>query len=98
LYEYLIRFILITVVLVGGLWGLRWYITTKWRPTRERPLIKVVERAFLAQGKQGLVVEVGQQRFFVILSDKHSSVTELEYTDFLTALQEECGDASPDIT
>src|SRR5690554_1377528 len=91
LYTYLLKFTLISLALVAILWGARWYLVHKWRPQRPRPLIKVVERAYLAPGRQGLVVEVGQQRFFVILSDKHSSVTELDPANFASLLEEEAG-------
>jgi len=94
-FLYLLRFIVITLVLAAGLWGLRWYIVNKFQPRRPTPLINVVERTFLAPGRQGMVIEVDQQRFFVIMSDKHSSITELKHTaNFAETLQEEANNAN----
>lgn len=93
MYKDLLKFTLITLVVLGGLWGLRWYVLNKLQPSRPRPIIKVIERTMLAPGRQGLVVEVGQQRFFLVLSDKHSSITEIDCPDFAVTLQEEVDNA-----
>lgn len=91
---YLLKFTLISIAVLGGLWGLRWYITHKYSPGKTRPLIRVVERTFLAPGRQGVVVDVDGQRFFLVLSDKHSSITELNTADFTETLQEEVENGS----
>lgn len=87
--NYLFRFTFITLAIVASLWGVRWYLQNKYGMAKPKPMIRVLERAFLAPGKQGIVVEVGRQMFFVVMSDKHSAITELKMGKFADALMEE---------
>src|SRR5690554_1864516 len=96
IYIFLIKFFLITLITVGVLWVGRWYYLNKFKPGVSSTLIMVKERKFLAPGKQGLVVQVGGQHFFVILADKHTTVTELSSPELSRELQEDTPDATCD--